>query len=132
DAAGKFVRQDRIDGAMALDATEGRERLRDDADAKMRLSRAVERGMVPRFDVVVTRMQMAFVDHRQPFRGEGRLKLAFDRRLDGQGRLPSPYEERPRANTIPSRRRAMIPQMSILVSRGEAPIIPMLLRNRNA
>jgi hypothetical protein len=80
--------------------------------------------------MMVAGMQMAFVDDRQSLGGKRLDELLFHRRLYGHRSVPSPHE-RPSAmqSACPgylsrdSAVRAIIAEMSILVSWREHPII---------
>src|SRR5690606_19521268 len=92
DACSQFVRQKRVDRAVTFYPVHVREGRRHDTDTEMGFTRAVERLVVAGLRMVMSCVQVAFVDDGEAFRVKRRGKLRFDRGLDGQGRFPSPYE----------------------------------------
>lgn len=128
-AGGQLVGKQRIDGAVALKPAFAGKAFRHDADAKMCFTGTIKGFVVVGAGMMMSGMEMAFIENGKAFGRKGRGKFAFDCRLDGQGLLRLPYRGyRPRGRE--SCGWAMSPQMSILVSHREAPIIRRLLRVR--
>lgn len=74
-AGRKFISRQCIDGTMPRHPAHAGKGRAYDLHAKMRLSTAIELSMVPTFDVVVTGMQMAFIDDLQRRRCQRRFDL---------------------------------------------------------
>jgi hypothetical protein len=91
NAGFQFVREQFVDGAVALDAAHAGKVRRNDADAEMRLAGAGERRMMAGLDVMMAGVKVAFVDDGEPFGRKRRFQLVFHRRLYGHPGFPSPH-----------------------------------------
>jgi hypothetical protein len=75
-----------VDRSMPVDPAHAGEGLRNDADTKMCFAGSVKDRMLAGFDMVMARMQVAFVDHQQALRlqclGERLFNPGLNRHFD--------------------------------------------------
>ena len=118
----QLLRQKLVDATMARDAAHPGEGSRDDADAEMGFAGSVEGGVVAGLDMMMAGVKVALVDDLQPLGrqrfGQSRLDFVLYRQI----RHPSPYEPLAGAAEGDSAVRAILREMSILVSRTEGSI----------
>jgi hypothetical protein len=91
EAGLEFGSQGSIDGAVSIDPAHAGKGGCDNSYPEMRFALAVELGDMAVLDMMMARMQVAFIDDRQPIGRKSLGQFRFDRRLYGHRRYPSPH-----------------------------------------
>jgi len=102
DTAPKLLREDVVDCPVTVDPIHAAECLRNDADAKMRLTGSIEFLFTTVVQMVVPGMQMALVQNDQALRRKMSRQLFLNCFLYRQTKLLIPYVANPTLSKIPA------------------------------